>query len=68
MFAGNAYAVINVGMAILNDLDSNGNITVINGSKVKVSYAVIDDTDKDLRKKDPARKRFSPVVLLDVEI
>ena len=52
MFAGNAYAVITVGLAIENDLDSNGNITVINGSKVKVTYVVLEDTDKDLNKKD----------------
>ena len=52
LFVGNAYAVITVGLSIDNDLDSNGNITVINGSKVKVSYAVIEDTDKDLHKND----------------
>lgn len=52
MFAGNAYAVITVGLAIENDLDSNGNITVINGSKVKVAYTVTEDTDNDLNKKD----------------
>lgn len=52
MFAGNAYAVITVGLSIENDLDSNGNITVINGGKVKVAYTVIQDDDGDLHKKD----------------
>jgi hypothetical protein len=52
MFAGNAHAVIDVGLAIENNLDSNGNITVVEGSKVRVAYTVIDDTDNDLHKKD----------------
>jgi hypothetical protein len=52
MFAGNAFAVITVGLAIENDTDSNGNITVIDGGTVKVAYEVIEDTDKDLHKKD----------------
>ena len=52
MFAGNAYAVITVGLAIENDADSNGDITVVNGGKVKVAYTVIEDTDKDLKKTD----------------
>lgn len=51
IFAGNAYA-IEVGLAIENDLDSNGNITVVNGSKVKVAYTVIEDTDRDLNRND----------------
>ena len=52
LFTGNAYAVITVGLMITNDVDSNGNITVINGSKIKVDYAVTEDTDGDLHKKD----------------
>ncbi len=52
IFAENAYALIDVGLAIENDLDGNGNITVINGSKVIVAYTVIRDDDKDLDKKD----------------
>jgi hypothetical protein len=52
LFAGNAYAVITVGLSIQNDLDSNGNITVVNGSKVNVAYAVSEDTNNDLHKKD----------------
>ncbi len=52
LFAGNAYAVIDVGLAIENDLDQNGNITVIDGSRVSVAYTVIEDTDNDLNKKD----------------
>ncbi len=52
LFAGNAHAVIEVGLAIENDLDQNGNITVINGSRVSVAYTVIEDTDNDLNKKD----------------
>lgn len=57
MFAGNAYAVIDVGLAIENDLDSNGNITVINGSKVKVAYSVIEDTNNVLHKNDKIQLR-----------
>ena len=40
-----------VGLAIENDMDDNGNITVINGSKVKVAYEV-EDPDKLLHKND----------------
>lgn len=52
MFTGNASAVITVGLDIQNDLDSDGDIVVINGGKVKVSFEVIEDTDKDLHKND----------------
>ena len=52
MCVGNAYAEITVGLEILNNIDSNGNITVVNGSKVKVAYAVTEDTDKKLNKAD----------------
>jgi hypothetical protein len=40
-----------VGLAIKNDLDSNGNISVINGSKVKVAY-MVDDPGKNSNKAD----------------
>ena len=52
IFAGKAYAVIDVDLLIMNGLDSNGNITVIEGDKVKVAYEVVEDTDKDLHKND----------------
>ncbi len=51
-FAGVAYAVPDVGIAVLNELDSNGNITVIEGDTIRVSYTTIDDPDKDVDKKD----------------
>jgi hypothetical protein len=52
MFSGNVYAAISVGMAIENDVDSNGIISVVDGGKVKVAYEVLEDTSKDLHKND----------------
>ena len=52
LFPASIHADIDVGLAIQNGLDSNGNITVPNGGKVKVAYIVIEDTDKELDKKD----------------
>jgi hypothetical protein len=52
LVAGNAYAVITVGLSIENQVDNNGYITVINGSRVNVAYTVTEDTDNDLNKKD----------------
>jgi hypothetical protein len=45
LFAGNAHAVITAGLSIENEVDSNGNTTVIKGSDVDVAYAVSEDTD-----------------------
>jgi hypothetical protein len=51
-FAGITQAVaLEVGLVIENSMDSNGNIVVVNGSKVKVIYEV-DDPDKVSGKKD----------------
>lgn len=50
--SGNALAGISVGLVIQNDTDINGRISVVNGSKVRVSYVILEDTDKDLHKKD----------------
>lgn len=45
-----------IGLSIENNMDSNGNITVINGSKVKVAY-MVDDPDKFLNKADKIQLR-----------
>ncbi len=52
MFTGTAYAEIDIGLFIQNDIDSNGNISVVNGGKVKVGYEVFQDDDKELNKAD----------------
>ena len=52
LFAGAVQAApFGVGIAIENDMDSNGNITVVNGGKVYVSFGV-DDPDKVSNKAD----------------
>jgi len=56
-FAGAAQAVtFSVGLAIENEMDSNGNITVIDGSKMRVAYTVnnlsISMKDKESNKAD----------------
>ena len=54
MFSGLVSAVpaTFVTLVIENDPDSNGNISMINGSKVKVSWEVISNADKLLHKDD----------------
>ena len=52
MFTGAVQAVpFGAGIAIENEMDSNGNITVVNGSKVYVAYE-IEDPDKVSNKAD----------------
>jgi len=54
MCAGTALAIegTSVGLFIQNDMDSNGNISVINGTKVKVGWEVLSNADKLLGKSD----------------
>jgi len=50
--ADNAFAVsFSVGLNIAHDLDGNGNMTVLNGSKLRVEFEVTDP-DQSLNRKD----------------
>lgn len=52
LLSGNAFAVITVTLTVDNEVDKNGNISVINGTNVEVSFSVDEDTDNDLNKND----------------
>ena len=52
LWADLAQAAPSVSLVIENPLDGNGDISVVNGGKVQVTYEVVDDPDKLLHKND----------------